>query len=76
MLTTLKRYSPGLALTLLLAIAATRLAKLPYVSVLGSLTFALILGIAWRSFFGLPETAKAGTTVSGKKLLRAGIVRP
>lgn len=70
----IQRYGPGVALTLVLAIAATWLAKIPYASVLGPLTMALVLGIGWRATAGLAEPAKAGTTVSGKKLLRLGIV--
>jgi uncharacterized integral membrane protein (TIGR00698 family) len=71
---TLQRYGPGLALTLLIALASTLLARLPHVSVLGPLTLALLLGIAWRHRFGLNPAASPGTTVSGKKLLRLGIV--
>jgi uncharacterized integral membrane protein (TIGR00698 family) len=70
----LQRYGPGVALTLLLAIASTMLAKLPYASVMGPLTMALILGIGWRATAGLPEKAGPGTAISGKKLLRLGIV--
>jgi uncharacterized integral membrane protein (TIGR00698 family) len=70
----LQRYGPGVALTLLLAIASTFLAKLPYASVMGPLTMALILGIGWRATSGLPERAGPGTSISGKKLLRLGIV--
>ncbi|MBD2847029.1 putative sulfate exporter family transporter [Paenibacillus sp. IB182496] len=65
---------PGVGITVALAGAATLLARLPLLSVLGPLVLALLLGIGYRSLARLPETAGAGIVFSSQKLLRAGII--
>lgn len=41
---------------------------------MGSLTVALIIGVAWRGVLGFPKTYTAGVQFSAKKLLRYGII--
>ncbi len=76
---------PGLALTAGIAVAAAMLAGLPgvktgllsgvpVIKILGSLGFALVLGVVWRSFAGLPASSKPGATYSARTILRLGIV--
>ncbi len=64
----------GVALTALLAVLALGLAWLPGVHHLGSLTFALLLGLVWRGFSPTPLAYRAGIAFSAKTLLRLGIV--
>lgn len=64
----------GLALTLLLAGVAYGLAQLPYLSILGQLVIAIILGMAWKTAFGVPHRLTEGIGFSSKKLLRFGII--
>ena len=76
---------PGLALTALIALTALLLAGLPgvkagvfsglpVIKILGSLGWALVLGIAWRSAAGLPVAFKTGVSYSARTVLRLGIV--
>ncbi len=76
---------PGLILTAGIALVAALLAGLPGVKtgllsgvpllkILGSLGWALVLGIAWRSVVGLPASAKPGVSYSARTILRLGIV--
>lgn len=64
----------GVYLTLILALAANMIATLPPFTMLGPMLTAILLGIAWRSVLGIPGTAAAGISFSGKTLLRLGIV--
>ncbi len=64
----------GIGLTAFLGVVATFIAPLPGLSVMGSLTVALLLGIAWRSLAGLPKVYTGGVQFSAKKLLRYGII--
>lgn len=70
----LPEHAPGIALCLVLAGASYFLATLPGLKVLGPLTVALIVGIAFRAALGIPDACGAGAKVSGKGLLRLGIV--
>lgn len=65
---------PGLALTAVLTAVGYALARLPGVQVVGALGVALLLGLAWRAVFGLPETLKPGAAFSARTLLRVGVV--
>lgn len=65
---------PGTALALALAGVSYWLATLPGLKIMGALTVALIVGIAWRATAGLPAVAVPGTKFTGRTLLRAGIV--
>lgn len=64
----------GLGLAALLALIAYALALLPVLKVMGTLTIALVLGIAWRAAAGLPAHSAGGLRFAAKTLLRAGIV--
>ncbi len=64
----------GLFLTAILGGVAMLVAPLPGLVVLGNLTIAMLIGIAWRSVFGLPKPYRAGVQFSAKKLLRLGII--
>jgi uncharacterized integral membrane protein (TIGR00698 family) len=71
---TWKTFSIGLALTIFIGCVATLLAPLPGLAVMGSLTVALLLGLAWRAVVGLPKTYMSGVRFSAQKLLRYGII--
>lgn len=64
----------GFALAFSLAAAGFGLAKLPYLSIMGPLSLALLIGIAWRAGLGVPERAWNGIKFSSRPLLRTGIV--
>ncbi|WP_282938885.1 YeiH family protein [Paenibacillus sp. RC67] len=64
----------GIALTLLIALAAKYLAGFPFLSIMGQLVIAILIGIIWRASIGVPTRAVAGTQFSSKKLLRLGII--
>ncbi|KZZ85353.1 YeiH family protein [Bacillus sp. SJS] len=64
----------GIGVTLLLAAAAKCLAGFPFLSILGQLVIALMLGMAWKAAFGVKEAVIPGVSFSSKKLLRAGII--
>ncbi len=64
----------GLGITIVIGIVATVLAPLPGLAVMGSLTVALLLGLAWRSTVGLPKAYATGVRFSAQKLLRYGII--
>ncbi|SDL84080.1 YeiH family protein [Sediminibacillus halophilus] len=70
----LNGFITGLGTTLLLALIATYLARFPFLSIMGQLVLAILLGIAWRAIIGVPPTIMSGITFSNKKLLRAGII--
>lgn len=64
----------GLLLTLLIALVAKFLSQFPFLSIMGQLVIAILIGMAWRSTIGLPGTLQPGVTFSSKKLLRLGII--
>ncbi|CEG29360.1 YeiH family protein [Bacillus sp. B-jedd] len=64
----------GLGITLLIAIIAKALSGLPFLSIMGQLVIAILLGMAWRAAFGFNETYKPGIAFANKKLLRFGII--
>jgi len=67
-------FALGIALTLIIAVAAKLLAGLPFLSIMGQLVIAILIGIAWRATIGVPQEIVAGTNFSSKKLLRLGII--
>lgn len=69
-----KGYSRGLILTFILALIAQQLAELPFLSIIGTLVLAILLGMGWRAVMEIPTGAQAGITFSTKKLLRGGII--
>lgn len=67
-------FALGIGLTLALAVAAKYLAGFPFLSIMGQLVIAILLGIVWRAVIGVPEQAMAGISFSSKRLLRFGII--
>lgn len=67
-------FAAGIALTLLLAVAAKYLAMLPFLGIMGQLVLAILLGIGIRAAAGVPQQVMTGVAFSGKRLLRAGII--
>ncbi len=67
-------FSIGIGLTLLIALVAKYLAGFPFLSIMGQLVIAILIGIAWRATVGVPQSLVAGTNFSSKKLLRLGII--
>ncbi|BCJ85597.1 hypothetical protein skT53_05820 [Effusibacillus dendaii] len=59
----------GIFLTIVLAIVAKVLVTLPFLSIMGQLVIAILLGIAWRAIMGIPETAQVGISFFGKNAL-------
>ncbi len=69
-----RHFRSGVVLTALLAALAVMLARLPFLTHLGALSIALLLGLAWRGFKQVPDEQQAGIGFSAKKLLRLGII--
>ncbi|AIQ58518.1 YeiH family protein [Paenibacillus borealis] len=67
-------FAGGIAITLILAVAAKYMALLPVLGMMGQLVLAILLGIGLRAVAGVPEQTMAGVRFSGKRLLRAGII--
>ncbi|MFC3747170.1 YeiH family protein [Paenibacillus sp. GCM10012306] len=64
----------GIGLTILLSIIAKVLSYLPFLSIMGQLVIAILLGILFRAVWGVPVQAQTGIAFSSKKLLRFGII--
>lgn len=64
----------GIGVTLLLAIAAKLLSTLPFLSIMGQLVIAILLGMIWSAVVGVPHHLQSGISFSSKKLLRVGII--
>ncbi|MFB1049805.1 YeiH family protein [Paraliobacillus sp. JSM ZJ581] len=69
-----KGFLQGIGLTLLLAIIAKFIARLPFFSILGALVIAILLGVVWKVTIGKKDAWESGIGFSSKKLLRVGIV--
>lgn len=67
-------FMKGIGITLFIAIAAKYLSGFPFLSIMGQLVIAIILGMVWRSLFTLQQDLQPGVTFSSKKLLRAGVI--
>ena len=67
-------FAQGIGITLLIAIVAKYLAQLPFLSIMGQLVIAILIGMIWRAAVGVPHQAIAGTNFASKKLLRLGII--
>lgn len=61
-------------MTVLLAVCGLLLGDLPWLTRLGPLSVALLLGLLWRSFMHVPIDQHLGIGFSAKRLLRIGIV--
>lgn len=64
----------GVGITLIIAILAKNLSGFPFLSIMGQLVIAIILGMIWRAIFGLKDNLQPGVGFSSKKLLRLGII--
>ncbi|MEW8969037.1 MAG: putative sulfate exporter family transporter [Mesobacillus sp.] len=64
----------GIALTLVLALAARLIAGLPFFAIMGQLVIAIMLGMIWRASVGVNSGLLEGASYSSKKLLRLGII--
>ena len=64
----------GIGLTLLIAIVAKYLSGFPFLTIMGQLVIAIMLGMLWRALFGLQKDLAPGVSFSSKKLLRVGII--
>jgi Predicted membrane protein len=72
-----RRWQPfvaGLGLTILIGGFATLIAPWPILTIMGSLTVALLIGLLWRNVAGLPTSYADGVKFSAQKLLRYGII--
>ncbi len=64
----------GVILTLILAILAGSIARLPFFSIMGIMIISIILGMSWKALMDVPTDASSGITFSSKILLRVGII--
>lgn len=69
-----RRFYSGFALTAFVAILAIALSRLPGLAHLGALSLALLLGLAGRAFWRVPEGFYGGIDFAARKLLRLGII--
>ncbi|MEK3936199.1 YeiH family protein [Sporosarcina sp. FSL W7-1349] len=69
-----KNFWTGIGLTLIIAVIAKLATSLPYLSLIGPLVIAILIGIIWNTFFPVRTTWEPGIQFSSKKLLRAGII--
>lgn len=64
----------GVAMTLFIALIAKFAAGWPYLSIMGQLVLAILMGMIWRAAFDVNERLQAGISFSSSKLLRMGII--
>lgn len=64
----------GILLTIVIAILSKMLAVYPYLSIMGTMVLAILIGIAWRSIFEVPKSLNPGIDFTAKKILRYGII--
>ena len=64
----------GIGITLIIALIAKFLSGFPFLSIMGQLVIAILLGIVWSAIFGTPQKFQSGIRFSNAKLLRAGII--
>ena len=69
-----KNFTIGLVITFVIALVAKGLAELPFISIMGHLVVAIILGMIVKATVGVKEQYDSGIQFSSKKLLRFGIV--
>ncbi|OCT17279.1 hypothetical protein A8709_27420 [Paenibacillus pectinilyticus] len=67
-------YAQGISLTFALAVVAKYFAAFPFLSIMGQLVIAIVLGMIWRGVIGVPHDAREGVSFSSKRLLRYGII--
>ncbi|RXT07299.1 YeiH family putative sulfate export transporter [Ammoniphilus sp. CFH 90114] len=64
----------GVILTLILAMVAGSIARLPFFSIMGIMIISILLGMSWKALMDVPANSNVGITFSSKILLRAGII--
>jgi len=67
-------YLQGIILTAVLAVLASSIAALPYISIMGNMVVAIMLGITWRQLMGVPAESGLGVNFVSKKVLKLGII--
>lgn len=63
----------GSGLTLVLAVLAQQLTDFPFLSIMGTMVIAILLGIAWRIVMEIPVAATRGINFAAKSLLKLGV---
>jgi uncharacterized integral membrane protein (TIGR00698 family) len=69
-----KEHLQGVTLTLVLAIVAGQIVRLPFFNIMGVMIVSILLGMIWKSLMGVQTTLNLGIAFSSKKLLRLGII--
>ncbi|WP_411826170.1 YeiH family protein [Luteolibacter sp. AS25] len=69
-----RHFRAGVGMTVLLAVLAIGLSHFPILRHIGPLSTALLLGLIWRAFMGVPLGHHVGIGFSAKSLLRLGII--
>lgn len=70
----LSPFIKGISVTFIIAIIAKYLAGFPFLSIMGQLVIAILLGMLWGATIGVPDRIQLGVAFSSKKLLRLGII--
>ena len=69
-----RRYAPGLAVAVGLAVTAEELRRLPGMSVLSPAILAILLGMAARRLIGVQPAWRPGLAIAMRTMLRLGVV--
>ncbi|MBA2940628.1 YeiH family putative sulfate export transporter [Paenibacillus sp. CGMCC 1.16610] len=69
-----QEFVQGISITFVLAVVAKYLGSLPFLSIMGQLVIAILLGMLYRGVIGVPQQAIKGISFSSKTLLRYGII--
>ena len=64
----------GIVLSLVLAMLAGSIAKIPFFSIMGIMIISIILGMIWKALIEVPANINVGITFSSNILLRTGII--
>ncbi|KIL72604.1 putative membrane protein YeiH [Bacillus badius] len=64
----------GVSLTLLIAIVAGLIAKLPFFQIMGMMILSILIGMIWKNTAQVKQDYQQGIQFSSKVLLRAGII--
>lgn len=69
-----KAFFIGIGITLIIAMVAKLFASIPFLSIMGQLVIAIIIGMIWSATIGVSQQYQQGISFSSKKLLRVGII--
>ncbi|MBZ4686473.1 MAG: putative rane protein [Clostridiales bacterium] len=64
----------GLGLAVVITMLARNLSSLPFLSIMGTMVIAILLGIGWRAVMGIPSQASEGINFAAKRLLKLGVI--